>query len=309
MLNQNKIFFAGLMLTTAGSILLLIVLGALVRLTEAELACGSEWLLCNGQLFPSLHNDLGWIDWGHRLATLLVSAFMLGTFLTARHHWVMDTDIMNPIYLAVGLLVIQTFLGAATTWQWLPTLPLLHLGFAVMMLSCLIAALTALLYSPKSYFSKQDTFPTAVHAATLMTFMVLMTGAMVVGDNAAQACTGFPLCANPLDDSVAINLIHRGSVLLLGIVLLTLVWRARTERPSDRGTSIGAFTLMGLFIAQALIGGVYVQYGYETLWSALHVLFAGLTWAAAVALSIAVVKQQQVEFEVEIRQYDQKHPA
>jgi heme A synthase len=56
--------------------------------------------------------------------------------------------------------------------------------------------------------------------------------------------------------------------------------------------SAGSFTLLGLFIAQALIGAAYVQYGYQTFWSILHVLFAGLTWAGAVALSITMIKQQ-----------------
>jgi cytochrome c oxidase assembly protein subunit 15 len=286
--------FAGLAGVTAGLTLLLIVLGAWVRLTDADTACGNQWLSCNNRLFPSIEDDLAWIDWGHRLTTLLVGGSLLLTFVIARRAVAHRQDVVNPIHLAMSLLILQSLLGAATTWNWLSTLPLLHMAFAVIMLSCLIASLTMLLYSPqpKPYSSPADTFPAAVHAATLMTFMVLMTGAMVVGDDAAQACRGFPWCNHELDGSAILNLIHRGSVLLLGVVLVALAWRARTERPTDHGVNLGIFILLGLFIIQALIGAVYVQYGYKTLWSVLHVLFAGLSWGAAVALSITLIKQQ-----------------
>src|SRR2546428_9198827 len=46
---------------------LLIVLGAVVRITGSGLGCGEHWPLCNGHLFPPL-NDIGTvIEWSHRL--------------------------------------------------------------------------------------------------------------------------------------------------------------------------------------------------------------------------------------------------
>src|SRR5260370_8141751 len=50
---------------------LLIILGAIVRITGSGLGCGEHWPLCNGRLFPPL--DLPTlIEYGHRLAAALV---------------------------------------------------------------------------------------------------------------------------------------------------------------------------------------------------------------------------------------------
>src|SRR5438309_10221069 len=66
---------------------LLIILGAIVRITGSGLGCGEHWPLCNGRLFPPL--DLPtWIEWSHRLAaglvTILVAAVAWCTFWLPR---------------------------------------------------------------------------------------------------------------------------------------------------------------------------------------------------------------------------------
>src|SRR5437588_1058132 len=51
---------------------LLIILGAIVRITGSGLGCGEHWPLCNGRLLPPL--DLRTlIEYGHRLAAGAVS--------------------------------------------------------------------------------------------------------------------------------------------------------------------------------------------------------------------------------------------
>lgn len=291
---QGERLYASLTLLTAGLVLLLIVLGAMVRSTDAEEACGSSLVLCNGNLMPQTQISLAWLDWGHRLMTLLVGIAIFSTYVVARRTLQRD-EVTRPLYWGVGLLIIQSVIGAGTMWlENPPTLPLLHLGFAVIIFSCLVASVTILLYQPRRQWISADTYPTAVHSMTLMTFVVLMTGAMIVGAGATSACDGFPLCGDStLNDDAIINLIHRGSVVLLGIVLVMLVWRTRTERPTDRIATIGIFTLFALFVVQALLGAWIAQYGSTVLLSALHVMFAGLTWASAVALSIAMMKQQE----------------
>src|SRR5207245_11127701 len=56
---------------------LLIILGAIVRITGSGLGCGEHWPLCNGRLLPPL--DLPtWIEYGHRLAAGLVAILVAG---------------------------------------------------------------------------------------------------------------------------------------------------------------------------------------------------------------------------------------
>src|SRR5207245_10282909 len=65
--------FTRLAWTAAGFTYLLIILGAIVRITGSGLGCGEHWPLCNGKLLPPL--DLPtMIEDAHRLAAAAVSA-------------------------------------------------------------------------------------------------------------------------------------------------------------------------------------------------------------------------------------------
>src|SRR3989442_9105973 len=68
--------FARLAWAAAVCTYLLIILGAIVRITGSGLACGHHWPLCNGRLLPPL--DLPtWIEYGHRLAALAVTGLVV----------------------------------------------------------------------------------------------------------------------------------------------------------------------------------------------------------------------------------------
>src|SRR5437762_8314476 len=63
---------------------LLIILGAIVRISGSGMGCGDHWPLCNGKLLPPL--DLPTlIEYGHRLAAALVS--VLASALAAYAGW------------------------------------------------------------------------------------------------------------------------------------------------------------------------------------------------------------------------------
>ena len=69
--------FARLAWAAAVCTYLLIILGAIVRITVSGLGCGEHWPLCNGRLLPPL--DLPtWIEYGHRLAAGLVAILVAG---------------------------------------------------------------------------------------------------------------------------------------------------------------------------------------------------------------------------------------
>src|SRR3989454_6949388 len=76
--------FTRLAWTAATFTYLLIILGAIVRITGSGLGCGEHWPLCNGKLLPPL--DLPtMIEYGHRLAAAAVS--LLWTALAAYAWW------------------------------------------------------------------------------------------------------------------------------------------------------------------------------------------------------------------------------
>src|SRR5207253_11497668 len=69
--------FAQLAWAAAACTYLLIILGAIVRITGSGMGCGDHWPLCGGKLLPPL--DLPTlIEYGHRLAAALVSVLVCG---------------------------------------------------------------------------------------------------------------------------------------------------------------------------------------------------------------------------------------
>src|SRR5438046_5961250 len=131
--------FTRLARTAAGFTYLLIILGAIVRITGSGMGCGEHWPLCNGKLLPPL-DLLTLIEYTHRLVAASVSILVLALATYAR--WLREgagsrqQDSSNgPIavsshrptvrpsvapYVALGLLALQGALAAATVTLALP---------------------------------------------------------------------------------------------------------------------------------------------------------------------------------------------
>src|SRR5439155_11893274 len=146
--------FTRLAWTAATFTYLLIILGAIVRITGSGLGCGEHWPLCNGRLLPPL--DLPTlIEYGHRLVAAAVS--VLVTVLAVYAWWLRKgagsreqgatsapTVLHRPgkaAYVALMSLVLQVGLGAVTVKLSLPPWTvILHLGTAMLLLATLILA-------------------------------------------------------------------------------------------------------------------------------------------------------------------------
>src|SRR5882757_8609800 len=117
--------FKSLAWAAAACTYLLIVLGAVVRITHSGMGCGDHWPLCNGRLFPSL-SDIGTlIEWSHRLLASVVSI------------------------LAVALLITQVILGAITVKTGLTAaIVVLHLANSMALLFALLVSTTGLVQPP-----------------------------------------------------------------------------------------------------------------------------------------------------------------
>ena len=161
---------------------LLIVLGAVVRITGSGLGCGEHWPLCNGHVFPPL-NDIGTvIEWSHRLVAALVT--MLVTALAA-YGWLLRRGAWSREQVAFGLLVVQILLGAITVKLALPAWTvILHLGTAMLLLATLLTI---------SAGSSPRLRPGSA-ALLVLAFVTVLFGALTANLGAAAACGGFPLC-------------------------------------------------------------------------------------------------------------------
>ena len=255
-----------------GCTYLLIVLGAVVRITGSGLGCGEHWPLCNGHLFPPLNDLPTVIEWSHRLVAAVVSALVVGLALLG---WRLTgagslESGVRAAYAAVVLLVVQVLLGAVTVKTGLtPVMVILHLATAMVLLGSLIAAARApWILTPGSWLLMG------------LAFITVLFGALTANLGATAACGGFPLCngqviptAGPL---AVVQWTHR---LLAYALLASVIWWA-TRQPRR------AAILLALVAVQVAIAVAMVELGFPGALQAAHAAVGAGVWATVVGTAL-----------------------
>ena len=277
--------YAVLAWTAAACTYVLIVLGAVVRITGSGMGCGDHWPLCNGRLIPSLSDLPTLIEWSHRLAALAVSVLVIGlaiyAFICGRTGIPGAGPLVRPALLAAVLLVVQVLLGAVTVWLELPpAVVTLHLATALALLAALLV--TALRASGSAPQVPSPRARRAALAALALGVVALLLGGATASLGAGAACQGFPLCSGQWWPGGAasglpqIHWLHRLAAYALVLHLAGVA--ARIRRPP-------AWTALGLALAQVVVAVVMVLGALPPEWRALHAAVGTALWASLVWLA------------------------
>ena len=135
----------GVRVLAYGSVLstyVLIVIGGYVVFSGSGLACGSSgsdsWPLCNGQVIPTLSGPV-LVEWTHRLFTLIVGLFVLGTAVVAWTRYREEKRILQFSTASFLILLGQILLGMVTVKTDLdPLVSTAHLAVASALFSAVI---------------------------------------------------------------------------------------------------------------------------------------------------------------------------
>lgn len=276
--------FRRLAFTTALFAYLQIALGGVVRVTGSGLGC-PDWPLCHGRPYPPANvNSI--IEYSHRLVGSITELLIVLTVVSA---WIVFRA-RRPVvaWLATASLVAglgEAVLGGIVVANDLaPWMVLFHLGLAMLILGFLLA--TAIMSLPTSP-GVTGLRPLAA-AGAAATYLLLLTGSTVVASRADEACHSWPLCGGgfALDFTGAngFTMLHRGSVLLIGILIVYVALRAMREA-SLRLAAVATLVVFGLQVAVG--AGSAVTDG--ALFNGLHVAIATLVWAGMLSLAMLTV--------------------
>ncbi|HSD30331.1 MAG TPA: COX15/CtaA family protein [Gemmatimonadales bacterium] len=257
---------------------LLIVLGAVVRITGSGMGCGDDWPVCHGRLFPSFDDLSTLIEWNHRLVAAIVSTLVVA--LAGLTWWerrrARSTEQYAPGragYLALGLLIVQVLLGAVTVKLELPPWTvILHLGTALALFAVLLwVALGAPARRPG----------TAALVAAGWGFVTVLFGGLTANLGAATACVGFPLCNGqlvPVGNYLQhLHWTHR--LLAYGLFVYLLVWTLRSRR---RDAAVG----LGLVVLQLVVAATMVLLTVPPSLQAAHAAVGAALWGALVVTAV-----------------------
>lgn len=264
--------FRLLAVVTAGLTLVLIAIGGLVRSTDSGLAC-PDWPRCYGMWVPPADVNI-WIEHTHRLVAGVVAVliWVLAAWALARHRD--RRDVVVPVLVAWVLVHVQALLGALVVWHLLRAeLVTAHLGMAMVVVACLVAAATAVTVPPGR--SSWTPLGKAFAAVTALAFAQILVGGHVTGIGASLAFTDFPTMGGTMLPSIgteqeAFHVLHR----VLGFALLGAVaWlAARVVRFRREAQAAGTWTpaqrlVVRLPMWAATLIVVQIALGVANLWS------------------------------------------
>src|SRR5438874_10577810 len=295
--------FRALSVATALVTYALVVLGGVVRVSGSGLGC-PDWPLGHGRVLPPL--DLhAIIEYSHRTTASLTSVLVVATAVVAWVAWHKRRDLVIPATFAVGLLAIQVVLGAITVRLELPPMIVLaHLATAMALLGAVCVTAVAAMMPTTAGTVDAESVARARGAAG-GTYLLILTGSLVVGSGASGACDAWPLCGGgfrlAVEGSPAIQLLHRGVAAVIGLLvvmsLLSVLARHRRQ-PAVRATV--ALTLAALAF-QVAVGAAVVTLHLPAVLRGLHLALASAVWSGTVILAVIASRLPPAEQPLEIR--------
>jgi len=287
--------FRQLSTITSAWLFFLIFMGAVVRVIDSSAAC-SSWPLCNN-LFVSPLQLSAWIEFSHRMvagiAALLVITVAMIAWRSYRHYHF----ILGAALGMVAFMIIQIFLGGAILWTDNPALV-----SAAHLLGALLALGASLFLTTVTYLPKEDMTQIGISSrnhsfyfrsillAGLGFLLLLITGTLVTGTGTAFACSGWPLCQGEIfpvnfNLEIAINLLHRFTVVLVGVLIAAVVLQTRRRYTGYRLLNNWTTTLGLLFLIQMGMGGLYSLTTLPHIISVIHLGLTTTIWGCLIVLA------------------------
>jgi heme a synthase len=268
------------------SLMAIVVTGAAVRLTASGLGC-SDWPGCTQDRFVPEADLHGWVEFGNRLVTGVVSVAVV---LAVLGSWWRVPRRRDLVWLSWGLVVgvaAQVAIGAVTVLTHLsPGVVMAHFLVSMVLVADAVALHQRAGWADSTVSpDRRWTWPGA-WVGRLLAVMVTMTALAVVTGTLVTAAGphGGDEGVERFDVSIS-DVARMHGLSVAALVAATVAFLVLHGRRSGRDRVQRAAELLGLvLVAQATVG--YVQYFNDVpaLLVGVHVTGATLAWAAAVRL-------------------------
>jgi len=270
---------------------LIVVTGAAVRLTGSGLGC-SDWPTCEEDRFVPEAGFHGWVEFGNRLLTGLVSVAVIGAVLGSMARQPRRRDLEAWSWGLVAGVIAQVLLGGIVVLSHLnPWLVLGHFA-----LSMVLVANAVLLHHRAGDHDRRDAPATArIRRLTGlllgMAMAVLATGTLVTGSGPHAGSRDDPIARLPLVVSEAAR-VHGSVVVLLLMLVAVLVVVIHRDAPHLRPV---ARLLVAVVAAQAAIGWTQYFTGVPEVLVGFHVAGATALWMAVVKMRLSAADTRSVD--------------
>jgi heme A synthase len=193
---------------------------------------------------------------------------------------------MVPALIAVGVIVIQIGLGALTVFaDNAPVTVALHLLFGFIVLAVVWVTAGAVLVARRPALGRR--LKPLAYATVTMTFIVMLSGSLVVDGGAAYACPSWPFCSAKVAAAqlVDIQYAHRLTVLIVTILIAFFAMHAARRWREVPGARVVAGVVAVILLCQIAVGGLVATLGAPPDLQDVHIALAAAIWVSVVLLA------------------------
>ena len=290
-----------LTLLTGVMVLIQIMWGGVVRLTESGLGC-PDWPLCYGQIVPPPSSDAV-IEYAHRVIGMVVGLMVLSTVGLALTYYRRELWVVVPAVFGGFLVILAGVLGAISVLTELASMFVVaHFVVAEMLLGCVVICYLALykvgtfsnwnLPSTLRLVTKEKNLCVLLALFSGLLFILLVTGSYTTMTGSWLACgSSWPLCNGnwlPQNSLALIHMIHRFSALIVGVITIWLTARFMTSPYTSVRIKVGISGFVILFLGQILIGAASVWQILPFISRLAHLFIASCLWIFSISLLISI---------------------
>ena len=279
---------------------MIVVTGGAVRLTGSGLGC-SDWPTCEEDQFVPEADLHGWIEFGNRLVTGLVSLAVIAAVLGSMARTPRRADLMRWSWGLVAGVLAQIVLGGIVVLSHLnPWLVLGHFALSMVLVGNAVVLrhragdhLRAARPPTPAPSERLRSMATAVAGFSVV---VLATGTLVTGSGPHAGSHDDPIQRLPFTPS-DIARVHGTTVVVFLLLVAGLALTVRRDPTGERLHS-RMQTLGAVVVLQAAIGWTQYFTGVPELLVGLHLIGATALWGTVVALALDAREQVPVTEEV-----------
>lgn len=285
-----------------GYTLLVILFGAVVRITGSGAGCGQHWPSCNGELLQLPQTLKTTIEYTHRASSGLSVLAIIGLLSFAFRLYPIGHPARRAATLACAMIVVEALLGAALVRFHLVENDA-SLGRALVLpLHLLSTALLTAALAWCAYFASRDprtarALPAAARAllvlAGLGVLVVSAIGAVTaLGDTVYPVHTAGFTARLQEDQGATAHLLQRMRALhpILAIAVAALVAYTAMVLPgyrTSRDVKHASLAVLTTVCCQVLAGAVNIWLSAPGYLQVTHLLLANLAWISLVLLTAA----------------------
>lgn len=290
-------------------VLLVIIGGAVVRITGSGAGCGQHWPTCHGEIVPTASSIKTMIEYTHRLTSGLSILALLGLLVGAYRAYPVGDPVRQAARVSVFFIFTESLIGAAIVLlryveynesYWRAAWMAVHLAntFALAAAVGRVAWLSAR-SGPRPWV------PSGRDGARIVGVVVLMLLLGSTGAIAALGNTLFPvdphatMIEHVIDDRWAnsaypmiVRMVHPLSSLAAALWLGSVALHFTRDGAGREVRRAG--TVFGALLALQVLGGIANIYLSAPGWMQIvHLATAQFVWLALVVLSFEVAAEQK----------------